>query len=1144
MSLGRGLLGSLRRRVAYETRLHRAENPAMRRARYSLPHRLLRRALSGNTFAWFLGVYLAYTLVVAIVGVAAATYVPHRLPTWKSDEIKEINGFVKDATSYLISVQVGLLAVVSIAVGLVTLIAQRDDGPSTSTDVQLYYNGALAYEVVASSVALLLVLCVQIFWPLDHAMHALARDQAAPIVKIVLTGVHLLWLAINIGAFAQFVAMSLRFVEPRARENMREQYTANVIVPDDLLRRLLPWLYLTSPKTLLPESEADTGPFISIGGGLADMGEIEILVKLKRQVELQDVRVWPLGIALRHWWRRVEAAGRPGQRPGFGRSISLILLPRFGSVEEGEAIWCRRISGVALDEWEKRLIRRSFKYRKLARIERGLPTPGDIIEELADKVIAQIDRLAMTGFNAALDELVGYHTFLLELYASHSGDGRPLSLAQFGGWEEPHQGWVRQYRRVFERAVERLVEDEDLFETLTYVPARLLPKKAAEHPAAVLVAILDIGLFEAIFLEAWVTRRTTVEVAPGGAAQPRLTLAGSDQRTYEEVVLRVIGSWERLTREVDHLYRWKENRDTPVEVWEAFSASLPYLERHLRNTAFFLVSAVWNEDEFGADRYRDMLLRWIGTFRVEPVLDYTVCHHRLLTPDLLQVDWAAVVERLTPYRLGPHGPGPSPQPLFDTILQWMLADVVILTAAVTLTWYLHEQQASDIAGQTADRLLRRQVIEEEGTQFGTPDGHPIGTFDRVFSVLIREDLVTRLAPGRYGTRLDELVRFLSQMSERRVVPGRIYSSMGLHGVDDVTQALLVMLLAHVPEDGDNRLVNTIGEIAAKEDLFADRDEALRRIAFSMEQLGSKLADQAGQPRLERGVQLLAPNAVFAAAVVRLQAIITASKEVIGLRRLERLKARAPDPEKLGTLRDRLEYEMGGVEGQFPIFRGFHIGHAEGQPRQTNSWKITGIDKGELVTPPLSQDTGLFKAIAERFIQGRGKVVWQNFCQIRRKPVRIAASRYPVGFWKKVGELAVVVGPDPVLLVPFTPIGRDISNWQYNSPAPEGLNVEIRPNQPTGAGFGYRATIDGVNVYTINLPSDRAWLFSAHMLRSIRYSSLPSGNLVDLSFEEGGNPHNSTFVVSFAQTVEWSDLPIVELVLRSRATKQAAVRVAV
>lgn len=137
--LGRGLLGSLHRRVAYETRLHRKENPAMRRARYSLPQRAIRRVLSGNAFARFVGVYVGFALVITALAVVASIYVPNRLPTWKPDDIKGISGFLKDATSYLISAQVGLLAVISVAVGLVTLIAQRDDGSSTSTDIQLYY---------------------------------------------------------------------------------------------------------------------------------------------------------------------------------------------------------------------------------------------------------------------------------------------------------------------------------------------------------------------------------------------------------------------------------------------------------------------------------------------------------------------------------------------------------------------------------------------------------------------------------------------------------------------------------------------------------------------------------------------------------------------------------------------------------------------------------------------------------------------------------------------------------------------------------------------------------------------------------------------------------------------------------------------
>jgi hypothetical protein len=185
---------------------------------------------------------------------------------------------------------------------------------------------------------------------------------------------------------------------------------------------------------------------------------------------------------------------------------------------------------------------------------------------------------------------------------------------------------------------------------------------------------------------------------------------------------------------------------------------------------------------------------------------------------------------------------------------------------------------------------------------------------------------------------------------------------------------------------------------------------------------------------------------------------------------------------------------------------------------------------------------VIKAVAERFIQSRGQMVWNSFNRIRRRQVRVAASRYPVGFWSKVIEVAAGVGPDPVLLVPFNPIGNDISKWRYNA-APGDLNVEFRQGQPTGAGFGYMATIDGINVYAIRLPADRAWLFSGRILRSVRYSRLVSGNLVDLTFNEGDDPHNSSFLVHFAQIVEWNDTPVIELVLRSRTANQAGARVA-
>jgi hypothetical protein len=207
-----------------------------------------------------------------------------------------IKGFLRDAAGYLITAQVGVLGVVSIAVGLVTLIAQRDDKASTNNDIRLYYSEALAYEVVASSADLLLVVSVQIFWPLQFVIHMAGLGSADLFFKAMLTLLHVIWLSVNIAAFAQFLATSLRFVEPKAREGMRERYTVNVVIPDDLRKRLLSALWRTaSKKYLVGEADTEKGPNVILGYDWLDSGAVELQRNFTRPMVLRDIRLRPLG---------------------------------------------------------------------------------------------------------------------------------------------------------------------------------------------------------------------------------------------------------------------------------------------------------------------------------------------------------------------------------------------------------------------------------------------------------------------------------------------------------------------------------------------------------------------------------------------------------------------------------------------------------------------------------------------------------------------------------------------------------------------------------------------------------------------------------------------------------------------------------
>jgi hypothetical protein len=1108
------------------------ENRAIRRARYSFLQRVLRAAIVERSLLSFLAAYLL--LDIALVGAEAIStlYFSQYLPDWSTPELKSM---LKDIASYFIAAQVGILGIVSVAIGIVTLISQRDDRSSTNTDVRLYYVESLAYEVVLSGVSLLIVLCVQLLWPLQFSAHVLGFGGQNLPFKVTLTTFHLTWLLINLAVFAQFLLTTLRFVEPKARERLRERYTANVIVPHDLSLRLSGFFYTNAPKELVPETTDKTGPSITFGYGLLDDGEIELQTNFAAQSELHDVWLRPLGIALRNWWKRSEKSRPEPPRANSvlrGRDIRLSISAPFDGTFEGEVDWCRRKGGVNLYRWERWLIRRSFRFKIRRDGKDALPTPSNFLEELADRVIGQIERTAITGFKGALDEFIRYHCFILDAHNTRTDQGQPLSLAEVGGFfEPPYQEWIRQYRRVFEKAADKIGVETNFIETLGHAIIRLLPRDAADISPPVITSLLDLGLHEVIVLEAWVTRRTTVEVSTDQAAQPRLQLAGSERRAYEHVVSTFIGAWENVLRLTDNLYAWKsEKRRAAPEHWSALVKSWPFLERHLRNTAYFLASAIWNEDKIGAERYRDALLRWLDALRPDAQADFQLHHHALLSPDLLSQNWLDIEAHLEPYRRNRWPQTPPPEAVFGIIQRNCFDDVVAVTATVALAWYMNNQQSTDIGARAAKLLLQRQVIEGEGSRFVAGGASPQSIFRSLFSLIVRSALNERPGKSPYGTILDGLVQFLNGMSERRVVPGRIYSSWGWGGLDAVRLHFLAMLAGHLPSEGDDGALAWVREFAADEDLFADGDTSLRRIVLSLEAYAQALGDGLDQGLFERGIRIFVADPDIAAVRLRLKDVFSDAVAIIQDERTKRLRERPVDSNKLNVLASSLE---NALRPDLYCFRGFNIHKGAKKAHRIIEWRITGIDKGEFVNPMMSWETSnLNQFIVDAFRQCLTQYVWAEFFNREREVVDIDSSTYPDGYWNIVLACADDVGAQPTILVPYDPVGTTITNWTYRlAERPNNLEIQRMEGRQGGGGTGYLATVNGIDVFTAPDDPNHSYLFSALMIKSINYRLVTPDAFISVALDEGDDPRKSEIVVRFSQFVRWRSTSIVELVLK-------------
>ena len=301
-----GCTGSLTRLVRKEVRKHLRENPIARRIRYDFFHRLFRAFFYDRTFKWYILIYILIDILVVAGEAFAAAFSPTWLPIvspigsspadFDFDTLFSVSG-------YFIAAQASVLGVISLALALVTLIAQRDN---SSTDIKVYYHESLAFEIVASCVALLFVLATQLLWPLQSLLHRSEFGSPNLVFEYFLLAFHLGWLLLNLSAVSYFIATTFRFVHQSARESLRERYTRNVILPHDLFRRLRSHLYgiASTEFDAFDVDDANAQPIVTFGFDDGDHNTREVVTNFLRPAKLRDVRMLWVQWVLRRWSAR------------------------------------------------------------------------------------------------------------------------------------------------------------------------------------------------------------------------------------------------------------------------------------------------------------------------------------------------------------------------------------------------------------------------------------------------------------------------------------------------------------------------------------------------------------------------------------------------------------------------------------------------------------------------------------------------------------------------------------------------------------------------------------------------------------------------------------------------------------------------
>lgn len=362
--LSEKITGSVNTSVRREVRAHLSTNPAARSTRYPLGHRLLRNFFSIAKFPRFLALYVALDAAVVaseIVVNHLASKIALRFTVVGTPE--DLKSFILNVSSYLITAQVGVLGVISLALALVTLIAQRE---SSSVDVQVYYHESLSFEVVASCIALLAVLCGQLLWPAHFVAHWLGFGGQSQVFKLGLLAVHVTWLLLNLGGLAHFITVTFGFVQQSEREKLRERFTAHVILPAEMTRRFREQIYGAADMASLGGAAIGNAPSVFFGHDFGEPYDEEIVATFEKSVKLGDVRMKWVGWTLRRWAARSGQSGKATGAAGFLGSgePTMWFTPDLNSVLKGRVVWCRRRGGHPLTAVEKFVLKQAFSFRR------------------------------------------------------------------------------------------------------------------------------------------------------------------------------------------------------------------------------------------------------------------------------------------------------------------------------------------------------------------------------------------------------------------------------------------------------------------------------------------------------------------------------------------------------------------------------------------------------------------------------------------------------------------------------------------------------------------------------------------------------------------------------------------------------------
>lgn len=1002
-----------------------------------------------------------------------------------------------------------------IVISFVALLIQVSNNSKADLHIFLDYSAALPAVLIA--MCLVLAMGLQ-FVGLPYVHYEVVFFWSA---------IDSIWFFVSTAFTINFLIQTLYFIQPRKRETIVKKHLVNVAWPGEVrAHRASEILVGSCAGGLLPGPRygEDLGAKASILTFRGfEKGEPEVVIELKENAQLKNIRFGLLKIIISLWKKRAQK--------GDGECVFEIPVTPYENYD-GKVTLCSIRGTTKLGKISNFIVRHSFVFGPADPNRAVSLSVSDVLKSLQNNANLAIGTGDFDKYQKNLREFIETYNLFILVSEATGAECKSFNYIEISNRDRIFGGaiyldWSSNLIKLNQQAMKRIAEDNLWLRPIMSTPNTLFNAALNKSTPGLSNHFISLSCQFFRSLEDWWSEKAeSLGYQDHNFIKP-VTLPAPHSRNHERAIELFVGRWEEFSKVL--IMRKIDKHST----WSDLVERGPFLIHHLRETVVALFVCFSRGDVIGAYYIADVLIKWIQS--VERLGGgssyYMLDQQKQLSVDLLKSEWGIIEKNLTETSEY-FTEKITPSAIFSSCIYNLWQDTISIVLFVFAEKVRSCDEDSCLPVDLFSALLTRKSLQPGDEPMGSA-GTGFG-MNNIFLSILRQNVFFQPGDGSYGNLLEGILERINDLERPNMITNRLYSGWADGGLKSLTDGLLLTMMVLVyngwKPDGSTAALLSI--------LAKSENEQIRRFQRIVESWQKRLNDEDFgllKAAYERIGSKLDKSLSFDDARSALRNVVVGLLTLLKHEHEDAVNTNPIDPKRENEISRWASKEAFAPEtARFPVnlFQKIESTH---QSLENDSIRVKGLDRGEFTSPrcasPIANEEGWFADIVKDSLAVR--VLGQVITELKSEKINADSA---VLYWREIKKFLAEAKArklTPLLILDNTAQPDWISEWEYSRydsiSADVPADLVVTQNNDINSEF-YEFSLNDMPVYSAPIKAGESILLVTEALHKIDFRKYEDGTFVKTKVEEvEGFPGKVDVVLSWEMKVEVKPSPAVRLI---------------